>query len=89
MIDVTIHYRGAKQERRRLAAVPAVGCYLYGPGDCRRLWVVSAVVIGAAAVDVFALEVSARLAGELAAAWAAWGEPAAGEGVLTETGERR
>jgi hypothetical protein len=52
-----------------------VGNYLYGPGAERRLWQVSAVAIDGAAVAVYALEVSARLAGELTAAWAAWGEP--------------
>ena len=75
MVDVTIHYRGSESERRRLAAVPVVGSYTYGPGAERRLWVVSAVTIDGEAVDVYALEVSPRLAGELTAAWAAWGEP--------------
>jgi hypothetical protein len=74
MVDVTIHYRGATQERRRLAAVPVVGGYLRQAG---RLWQVSAVVVDGAAVDVFLLEVSARLVGELQGAWAAWGEPIA------------
>ena len=73
MIPVEIHYRGAAQEQRCVAAVPLVGCYLYGPGAERRLWQVSAVAIDEA-VEVFALEVSPRLAGELTAAWAAWGE---------------
>jgi hypothetical protein len=77
--DVVIHFRGVGHQRQRLAAVPQPGSYLFGPGDCRRLWVVSAVVFDAA-VEVFTLEVSPRLAGELTAAWAAWaawGEPIA------------
>ena len=75
MSDTGVHYRGFGSEQRIVAAVPVVGSYLYGPGDERRLWQVSAVAIDGAAVDVFALEVSARLAGELTAAWVAWGEP--------------
>lgn len=35
------------------------------------------MVFDGAAVAVYALEVSPRLAGELAVAWAAWGEPIA------------
>jgi hypothetical protein len=74
VIDAAIHYQGAGSERRQLPAVPAAGCYLFGPGRERRLWEVAAVVIGGAGVAVYAVEVSPRLAGELTAAWAAWGE---------------
>jgi len=74
---VSVHYRGVGSERRRLAAVPAVGTYLYGPGADRRLWQVSAVAIDGESVALYALELSARLAAELTAAWAAWGEPIA------------
>jgi hypothetical protein len=81
MIPVEIHYRGATQERRRVAAVPVVGAYLYGPGADRRLWEADAVVFDGAAVAVYAIGVCPVLAGELQAAWATWGET----GVLTET----
>jgi hypothetical protein len=74
MIDVTIHYRGEISERRRLPAVPVVGASLFGPGQQRRLWEVSAVVFDGDGVGVFAAEVSPRLAGELTAAWSAWAD---------------
>jgi hypothetical protein len=74
MIDVAIHYRGGGSDRRRLPAVPAAGSYIYGPGTERRLWRVAAVVLDGDGVDVFAVEVSLRLAAELTAAWATWGE---------------
>ncbi len=46
MIDAIIHYRGSNSERRRLPAVPVVGCYIIGPGaEERRPWIVSAVVV--------------------------------------------
>jgi hypothetical protein len=75
MVDVVIHFRGVGPQRQQLAALPAVGCYLFGPGAERRLWQAAAVAIGAA-IDVYAIEVSRRSAAELAAAWAAWGEGA-------------
>ena len=70
MIEVTIHPRGERPERRRLPAVPVVGAYIYGPEG--RLWRVEAVVLGGKAVHVYAAEVSSALAGELTAAWSAW-----------------
>jgi hypothetical protein len=73
MVDVVIHFRGVGPQRQQLAAVPAVGNYIFGPGAERRLWQVGAVAIDGAAVDVFAIEVSHRSVGELAAAWKAWG----------------
>ena len=72
MIDVQVHFRGVGSERQRLPAVPAVGSYRFGPSDERRLWRVSAVVVDGKTVDVYAIEVSARLAGELTAAWTTW-----------------
>jgi hypothetical protein len=90
MVDVVIHFRGVGPQRQQLAAVPAVGNYIFGPGAERRLWQVGAVAIDGAAVDVFAIEVSHRSVGELAAAWKAWGGqeapiiaavPAAGGGI--------
>ena len=62
MIELTIHCRGELSNRRRLPAVPAVGSYLFGPGAERRLWRISAVVFDGKAVDVYAIEVSPRLA---------------------------
>lgn len=76
MVDVVIHFRGVGPQRQRLAAVPQVGCYIFGPGAERRLWQVQGVAIDGAAIAVFAIEVSQRSAGELAAAWKAWGEGA-------------
>ena len=73
MIDLIINFRGIVPQRQRLPAVPAVGSYLYGPGDGRRLWVVNAVALDSA-VEVFCTEVSPRSAGELTAQWAAWDE---------------
>jgi len=70
MIDLTIHFRGVGPQRQPLPAVPVVGSYLFGPGDARQLWVVAAVVVDAV-VAVYCIEVSPRMAGELAAAWAA------------------
>ena len=52
------------------------GSYLFGPGAERRFWQVQAVVVDGKVVNVYALEVSPMLAGELQAAWATWGEPA-------------
>ncbi len=80
MIDVQLRYRGAKSKRWKLAAVPAVGSYI-GPGADGRLWQVDAVVFGGNGVDVFAVEVSARLATELTTAWAAWANPVDNQGV--------
>jgi len=57
-------------------ALPVVNSYIIGPGDGRRLWQVAAVVFDGEAVDVFVVEVSPILAGELTAAWAAWDKPA-------------
>jgi hypothetical protein len=74
MIDAIVHYRGSGSERRHLAAVPAAGAYVFGPGAAGRLWQVSAVVVDDQATQVYALEVSPRLASELTAAWATWGE---------------
>jgi hypothetical protein len=74
MTPVTIHFRGEHSEQQRLPAVPSVGSYVFGPEGERRLWEVSAVVLDNQAVEVFALEVSPRLASELTAAWATWGE---------------
>ena len=74
MIDVHVHYRGAGTERRRLPAIPAVGCYVFGPGTAGRLFQVAAVVVDGDGVDVFALQVSPRLASELQEVWATWGQ---------------
>ena len=71
MIDVHLHLRGERPERRRLPAVPVVGAYIIGPEG--RLWRVEAVVLGGKAIHVYAVEVSSALAGELTAAWAEWG----------------
>lgn len=76
MTDATIHYRGVNSEQRRLPAVPVVGSYILDQAPAGRLWEVAAVVYGNQAVEVYAVEVSPRLAGELTAAWAAWSEPA-------------
>jgi len=70
MIDVHLHLRGELPERRRLPSVPVVGAYIIGTE--RRLWQVSAVVFDGEAVNIYATEVSASLAGELQAAWSAW-----------------
>ncbi len=81
MIDATIHYRSIGSERRRLPAVPAVGSYVYNHAPAGRVWQVSAVVFDGNGVGVFAVEVSARLAGELAAAWATWANPIDNQGA--------
>jgi hypothetical protein len=73
MIDLTIHFRGAGQQRQRLEAIPALDTYLFGPGDGRRLWIVSAVVVDAT-VEAYCIEASPRLTSELQAQWATWGE---------------
>ena len=78
MIDVHLHFRGEQPERRQFPVVPVVGSYIFGPGPERRLWQVSAVVLGEA-VNVFCVQVSPQLAGELQAAWASWGEPTPAE----------
>jgi hypothetical protein len=70
MIDVKIHFRGETSEQRSLAVLPVVGSYLH---YADRLWRVDAVTFDGDGVDVFALEVSPRLAGELQAAWSGWG----------------
>jgi hypothetical protein len=46
MVDVVIHFRGVGPQRQQLAAVPAVGNYIFGPGAERRLWQAAAVAIG-------------------------------------------
>jgi hypothetical protein len=74
MIDVIVHFRGVGSDRRRLQTVPVVGTYIIGPGAERRLWGVSAVVVDGDEINVYAVQVSPRLAGELTAAWATWGE---------------
>ena len=71
MIEVTIHPRGERPERRRLPAVPVVGAYIIGTE--RRLWRVEDVVFDGPTIHVYAVEVSSALAGELTAAWAEWG----------------
>jgi len=71
MIDVQLHLRGEQSELRCLAAVPAVGSYI--DGGAGRLWQVEAVVFCEKAVAVYAVQVSARLAGDLLARWA--GDP--------------
>jgi hypothetical protein len=86
MMAVTIHYRGVGSEQRQLLAVPAAGSYLFGPGAERRLWQASAVVFDGEGVDVYAIEVSPLLAGELQAQWKTWGE---GDEVLTEDADSR
>ena len=91
MIDAIVHYRGSGSERRHLAAVPAAGAYVFGPGAAGRLWQVSAVALDDQATQVYALEVSPRLAGELQEAWATWGEGEAAapdEAPLAEAGRR-
>ncbi len=71
MIDVQLHFRGVGTEQRSLPAVPAIGSCI-GSVD-GRLWRVADVVIdGEAAVNVYCVEVSDCLAGELTAAWATW-----------------
>ncbi len=74
MIDVQFHPKGEPSERRRLPAVPVAGSYLFSEAPAGRLWQVAAVVFGAKLVEVFAVEVSPMLAGELVEAWATWGE---------------
>ena len=77
MIGVIVHYRGAGSEPRHLAAVPAAGSYIIGPGAAGRLWEVAAVVVDVDQVGVYCIEVSPRLASELQAQWATWSEAAA------------
>ena len=84
MIDVIVHYRGAGDERRRLPAVPAIGSYIIGPGDERRLWRIDAVVFLGDDVLLYSVAVCKKLVKELATAWAAWGEEA---NQLTDTTE--
>ena len=91
MIGVHVRYRGVGSERWRLAAVPVVGSYIIGPGAAGRLFQVAAVVIDGDQVGVYCIEVSPQLAGELQAAWAAWGEGEAAtpdEAPLAEAGRR-
>jgi hypothetical protein len=38
MVDVILHFRGVGPQRQRLAAIPAVGCYIFGPGAELRMW---------------------------------------------------
>ena len=73
MIDVHIHYRGLDSERRKLPAVPETGSYIYGPDG--RLFRVGVVVFEGTAVEIYAVQVSPGLAGELTTAWATWGVP--------------
>jgi len=74
MIDVHVHLRGEPPERRALAALPVVGTYIIDGAE-RRLWRVETVVLDGEAVNVYAVQVSPRLAAELTAAWAGWGDP--------------
>ena len=71
MIDVQLHFQGVGTEQRKLAEEFAIGSYIGGVDG--RLWRVADVVIdGEAAVNVYCVEVSDCLAGELTAAWATW-----------------
>ncbi len=91
MIDAHVHYRGSGSERCRLPAVPVAGSYIIDQGAAGRLWQVSAVALDDQATQVYALEVSPRLAGELQEAWATWGEGEAAapdEAPLAEAGRR-
>ena len=82
MIDAIVHYRGSGSERRHLAAVPAAGAYVFGPGAAGRLFQVAAVVVDGDQVGVYCVEVSPRLASELTAAWATWGKAAPDAGTV-------
>ena len=70
MIDVKVHYRGQGSESRRLPASPHRGDYLDHDG---KLFAVSAVVFDEP-VNVYAVQASDTLAGELRQQWSAWGE---------------
>ncbi len=74
MICATIHYRGNQTARRKLVAVPVVGSYILDQAPSGRVWEVAAVVYDGQQIHVYAVEVSTRLAGELMAAWATWGD---------------
>ncbi len=84
MVDVHLHFRAVGTERRNLPAVPTIGAYIVGPGVERRLWLVQAVVFDRLAVEVYAVEVSDRLAGELTTAWREWAEPIEDEATASE-----
>lgn len=72
-IDVQVHYRGLRNESRRLLAVPRPGDYLDFDGS---LFSVSAVAFDQT-VNVYAVQVGDTLASELRQEWAGWVEPLA------------
>ncbi len=69
MIDVQIHRRGEPTERGNLPAVPAIGVYILDEAPGARLWQVVGVVLDGCAVNVYAIQLSPRLAGELVETW--------------------
>jgi hypothetical protein len=71
VIDVTLHFRGQGQQRRRLPCLPTPDCHIEHKGTLYR---VADVVLGKT-VDVYCLTVGESLSRELIAKWAAWGKP--------------